>query len=188
LIPIPLSALPAVNATLNATSAVLLAAGYFFIRRRRIAAHRACMLAAVGVSSLFLISYIIYHLQVGATRFPGSGGVRVLYLVILATHTVLAVTIVPLVAVTLIRALRGRFERHRRIARWTLPAWLYVSVTGVVIYFMLYHMYPSAEESDQGLARGPVGPGRFEPRREYSSGREWVSIEGTADLRVEEEP
>ena len=154
MIPIPLTALPAINATLNGTSALLLAAGYLCIRRQRIAAHRACMLAAVVVSTLFLISYITYHLQVGATRFAGPSGVRVLYLGILATHTVLAVAIVPLVGITLARALRGRFDRHRRIARWTLPAWFYVSVTGVVIYIMLYHLFPSREKSDHELALG----------------------------------
>jgi uncharacterized membrane protein YozB (DUF420 family) len=150
-IPIPLEALPAINATLNGTSAVLLAAGYLCIRRQRIAAHRACMVGAVVVSTLFLVSYLTYHFQVGATRFAGPAGVRVLYLGILVTHTVLAITIVPLVVLTLARALRGRFELHRRIARWTLPIWFYVSVTGVVIYVMLYHLYPSAERPDHTL-------------------------------------
>ena len=133
-----LRALPTLNATLNATSAVLLALGYRFIRRRRIAAHRACMLAAFGVSIVFLVSYLVYHVQVGSVRFPWTGWVRGLYLTILATHTVLAALVPPLAIITLYRALGGQFERHRRIARWTFPIWFYVSVTGVVVYWMLY--------------------------------------------------
>jgi uncharacterized membrane protein YozB (DUF420 family) len=137
---LPLSALPTLNAALNLTSAIFIVCGYFFIRKRQIAAHRACMIAAVTSSVCFLVSYIIYHAQVGTTRFQGQGPVRAAYLTILLTHTILAVAIVPLVAVTLRRALKGRFELHRRIARITLPIWLYVSITGVVIYVMLYHL------------------------------------------------
>ena len=132
-------ALPTLNAALNASSAVLLVAGYLFIRRRRVTAHRACMALAVLTSAVFLVSYVTYHVQVGSVRFQGTGWIRPLYFTILVTHTVLAVVIVPLVLVTLSRALRGRFDRHRAIARVTLPLWLYVSVTGVVVYVMLYH-------------------------------------------------
>jgi len=132
--------LPTVNAALNATSAVLLALGYRCVRRGRIRAHRALMLAAVCVSTLFLVSYLTYHYRVGTVRFPGSGWLRVVYLSILATHTLLAACVPVLVIVTLWRALSARFDRHRRIARWTLPVWMYVSVTGVVIYWMLYHL------------------------------------------------
>jgi putative membrane protein len=140
---IPISYFPAIDATLNGASAVLLAAGYFFIRRRRIAAHRACMLSALATSTLFLICYLWYHAHHGITRFPKVGFVRDCYLVLLGSHTVLAVVIVPLVLVTLTRALRRNFVRHRQIARWTLPAWFYVSVTGVLVYWMLYHLAPS---------------------------------------------
>jgi uncharacterized membrane protein YozB (DUF420 family) len=132
--------LPALNAALNATSAVLLLLGYLAIRRGRKETHRRFMLAALTTSSLFLVSYVAYHLQVGSVRFTGQGPVRVVYFTILLTHTVLAAAIVPLVLVTLTRALRERFPQHRRIARLTLPLWAYVSVTGVVIYWMLYRM------------------------------------------------
>lgn len=134
--------LPHVNAVLNTTSALLLLAGYRFIRRGRIQAHRICQVTAVVTSTLFLISYLTYHYYHGATRFAGQGLVRPLYFAILLTHTILAVVIVPLILVTLYRAARGDFIRHRRIARWTLPLWLYVSVTGVIVYLMLYHLYP----------------------------------------------
>ena len=133
-----IAALPAVNAGLNATSAALLLAGYVCIRRRWIAAHRACMTSAVIVSSLFLLSYVTYHAQVGSKHFPGTGWVRPCYVTLLASHTMLAILIVPLVARTLYLAVRGRFEAHRRLARWTLPLWCYVSVTGIVVYWMLY--------------------------------------------------
>jgi putative membrane protein len=137
-----LSALPAVNATLNATSAVFLGLGYWFIRQKRVNAHRACMIAAVVVSVLFLVSYLTYHAQAGSKHFEGPGGVRPVYIGILLTHTVLAAAVALYFApVTLYRALRQRFDRHKAIARWTLPIWFYVSVTGVVIYFMLYHWY-----------------------------------------------
>ncbi len=137
---IPYAALPALNAGLNSASFALLVAGYMAIRRRRIAVHRACMTAALTTSVLFLISYLTYHAHAGTTRFVGPPAVRAVYLVILFTHTVLAAIIVPLVIVTVSRALRGRFPAHRKIARLTLPIWLYVSITGVVIYFMLYHL------------------------------------------------
>ena len=133
--------LPALNATLNGTSAVLLLLGYRFIRRREIGAHRACMLAAFAVSIVFLISYLVYHAQVGSVHFPGTGWVRGVYFTILITHTILAVAVPPLVIITLVRALREQFDRHRRLARWTFPIWLYVSVTGVVVYVMLYQLY-----------------------------------------------
>jgi uncharacterized membrane protein YozB (DUF420 family) len=132
--------LPALNAILNSTSAVLLAAGYAAIRRRAIPVHRALMIAALGTSSAFLTSYLIYHAQVGSVRFQGQGWIRPVYFAILISHTILAVAIVPLIAITVTRALRREFARHRRIARWTLPLWFYVSVTGVVIYFMLYQL------------------------------------------------
>jgi putative membrane protein len=132
--------LPAVNATLNATAAVLLVWGYILIRRRSIAAHRRVMLAAFATSSVFLCCYLIYHYNVGSVRFPRTGTVRTVYLSILATHTALAATVPPLAIITLSRGLRERFDRHRRIARWALPVWLYVSVTGVVVYWMLYRM------------------------------------------------
>jgi uncharacterized membrane protein YozB (DUF420 family) len=135
------SVFPAVNATLNGTSAVLLITAHRMIKRGRVATHRAIMLAAVGTSSLFLISYLYYHAHVGSVRFQGHGWSRPVYFSILISHTILAATIVPLVIVTLTLALRGRFDRHRAIARWTYPIWLYVSVTGVVIYVMLYHIF-----------------------------------------------
>jgi uncharacterized membrane protein YozB (DUF420 family) len=141
---IPLAALPALNACLNAASAVFLASGWAAIRRGRVRVHRAFMGTAFLTSVLFLASYLAYHLQVGATPFPATGAVRTLYLSILLTHTVLAALIPPLAVTTLALALRGRFERHARLARWTLPAWMYVSVTGVVIYAMLYHLYAPA--------------------------------------------
>ena len=132
--------LPTVNAVLNSTSAVLLVLGYRFVRRRQVAAHRACMLAAFAVSVLFLVSYLTYHAQVGSVRFSGTGALRVLYLTILVSHSLLAAVVPPLAVLTVYRALRGQVDRHRRVARWTLPIWLYVSVTGVVVYLMLYHL------------------------------------------------
>jgi len=132
------SDLPALNAGLNASSALLLAAGYAFIRAGRPLAHRNCMVGALACSALFLASYLTYHFQVGSVRFGGQGAARVVYFAILVSHTILAVTIVPLVVMTVVRALRERFDAHRRIARVTLPLWGYVSVTGVVIYWMLY--------------------------------------------------
>jgi putative membrane protein len=134
--------LPTLNACLNATSALLLLLGFYFIRQRNIQAHRACMGGALLVSILFLVSYLIYHYHAGATRFTGQGMVRLAYFPILISHTVMAALVPFLAVITLVRALRGQYDKHRRIARWTLPIWLYVSVTGVVVYFMLYHLYP----------------------------------------------
>jgi uncharacterized membrane protein YozB (DUF420 family) len=138
-----ISFLPTLNAVLNGTSGLLIIVGFVFIRRKQVRAHRACMIAAVCCSVLFLMSYLFYHYHHGATRFTGTGWVRPFYLVILFTHTVLAALIVPFVIVTLARGLRGEFRKHLRIARWTFPMWLYVSVTGVVVYLMLYHLYPA---------------------------------------------
>lgn len=131
--------LPALNATLNGIAACFLVTGYVLIRRGRRDAHKRVMLAALVTSALFLISYVIYHANAGSQPFEGQGAVRVIYFAILITHIVLAATILPLALVTTARGLLGRFDRHVRIARWTLPIWLYVSVTGVVIYLMLYH-------------------------------------------------
>src|SRR5262245_51940373 len=132
--------LPGLNALLNSSSALLLAAGFLFIRAGRKEAHRTCMLAAVACSTLFLASYLYYHAHVGSVRFTGAGAIRVVYFTILISHTLLAIVIVPLVALTLGRALQGRFDRHRRLAPITLPLWGYVSVTGVVVYWMLYRL------------------------------------------------
>ena len=130
--------LPAVNAALNASSAVLLLLGYILIRARRVTAHKVCMACAFGVSTLFLICYIVYHAQVGSVPYRGTGWIRPVYFAILISHIILAAVILPLAILTLTRALRDQLDRHVRIARWTLPIWLYVSVTGVVIYWMLY--------------------------------------------------
>ena len=138
-----LTDLPAVNAGLNATSAVLLTLGFVFIKRGQRTAHRACMVAAFVTSTVFLACYLTYHFNVGRTTFKGPALARQIYLAILLTHTVLAVVIVPLILVTFRRALAGQFEAHKKIARWTWPLWMYVSVTGVVIYWLLYHLYPS---------------------------------------------
>jgi uncharacterized membrane protein YozB (DUF420 family) len=135
-----LSDLPALNASLNAASAALLLAGFYFIRTGRREAHRKAMLSALLSSTAFLVSYLVYHFQVGSVPFRKTGGIRTVYLTILLTHTVLAALIVPLVLTTLVRALRDRFDAHRRLARITLPLWGYVSVTGVVIYWMLYRL------------------------------------------------
>jgi uncharacterized membrane protein YozB (DUF420 family) len=132
--------LPALNATLNATSALLLLIGYVLIKRQQREAHEKVMLAALASSTLFLISYVVYHLQVGSVRFTLTGPIRAVYFFILITHVVLAIVIVPLVIATSLRAFRRRFEAHRRIARVTLPLWGYVSVTGVLVYWMLYHL------------------------------------------------
>ncbi len=136
-----LSSLPTVNATLNGIAAVLLTAGYVFIRRRMIRQHRACMIAAFVASALFLVSYLVYHANVGSRPFQGQGPIRIVYFTILITHVVLAAAILPIAVVTLSHALAERFDRHRSIARWTLPLWLYVSVTGIVVYLMLYQVY-----------------------------------------------
>ena len=139
--------LPTVNAALNATSAVLLQAGYMAIRRRKIRIHKTCMLTALAVSTVFLASYLYYHLVVREgkpTRFAGQGEVRLLYFAVLLSHTVLAATVAPLAIITAYLGLRNRIDKHRRIAQWTLPIWLYVSMTGVEVYWMLYYLYPSS--------------------------------------------
>ena len=133
--------LPALNATLNAIAATLLVIGYVLIRRGRIGRHRQVMLAAFATSALFLVSYLVYHANVGSRPFPGTGLIRTIYLVILVTHIVLAAAILPMALLTLNHGLRGRYARHVPIARWTLPIWLYVSVTGVIVYLMLYQLY-----------------------------------------------
>lgn len=140
-VPVQYAIFPVINASLNGASAVLLVTAHNMIKRGRVALHRALMLTAVGTSTLFLASYLYYHAHVGSVHFPGQGWPRRIYFTILISHTILAATIVPLVIVTLTRALRERFDRHRAIARWTYPLWLYVSVTGVVIYFMLYRLF-----------------------------------------------
>ena len=131
--------LPAINASLNGTATVLLSTGYVLIRRRRIAAHRACMVAAFAASSLFLITYLVHHAQVGSVPFHGAAWLRPVYFGLLVPHIVLAALVVPLALTTIYRAWRGRFDRHRRLARVTLPIWLYVSVSGVLVYVLLYH-------------------------------------------------
>lgn len=135
------SDLPLVNASLNGIATVLLLVGYVCIRQRRIAAHRAAMVSAFATSVLFLISYLVYHAHAGSRPFPGQGPIRVVYFVILISHIILAATIPPLAGITLWRAYRRRFDRHMKIARWTFPLWLYVSVTGIVVYWMLYQLY-----------------------------------------------
>ncbi|HEX9799504.1 MAG TPA: DUF420 domain-containing protein [Thermoanaerobaculia bacterium] len=135
-----ISLLPTLNALLNALVLVLLLRGFWHIRHGRRDQHRRAMLGAFAGSVIFLVSYLVYHFVVGSVRFPGTGGVRTLYLAILATHTVLAALVPVLATITLGLALRGRFDLHPRIARWTLPIWIYVSVTGIVVYVMLYRM------------------------------------------------
>ena len=138
------SDLPALNASLNGVATAFLIAGYLFVRRRQIQAHKAFMLAAVTASALFLISYVIYHANAGSRPFTGTGPLRAVYFFILLTHIPLAALIVPLAIATLTFALSGKFDKHRRIARITFPIWLYVSVTGVLVYFFLYHWFPSS--------------------------------------------
>jgi uncharacterized membrane protein YozB (DUF420 family) len=135
-----IASLPSLNALLNGTAALLLLSGYAFIRRRNVAAHRACMTGALVASALFLSSYLVYHYHAGSRPFSGSGPVRAIYFFVLLTHVVLAAVNLPMVIVTVTRAARGQHERHRAIARWTYPVWLYVSVTGVIVYVMLYRM------------------------------------------------
>ena len=137
---IAVSDLPALNAGLNFTAALLIGAGYYFVRRREIQAHKTCMIGALVVSTLFLTSYLIYHYNVGSVAFRQQGWIRPVYFFILTTHVVLAATILPLVLRTAQLAFRGRFEKHVRIARWTFPIWMYVSITGVVVYLMLYRL------------------------------------------------
>jgi putative membrane protein len=135
---ITIADLPTLNAVLNSTAAVLVGAGFYFIKTKNVRAHKLCMLAAVVVSSLFLTSYLVYHYNVGTVHFTRQGWIRNIYFPLLVTHTVLAVTILPLVLRTVYLALAKRIPDHRRIARWTFPAWMYVSITGVIVYFMLY--------------------------------------------------
>ena len=132
--------MPHLNAILNAASAVMLAAGFVQIRRKNREAHRRCMIGALCSSALFLLSYLVYHAHAGSVRFQGQGGIRAIYLTVLASHSILAAVVLPMVILTLWRALRGAFTLHRRIARWTFPVWIYVSVTGVLVYLMLYQM------------------------------------------------
>jgi uncharacterized membrane protein YozB (DUF420 family) len=139
-----LSDLPAVNAGLNTLSTLFLTAGYVFIRRQRQVAHRNCMIGAVVSSALFLTCYLIYHYNAGRTVFRDPEWFRPIYLLILLTHTILAVVIVPMVLMTLYRAARRQFEAHKRISRWTWPVWMYVSITGVLIYFLLYQIFPQS--------------------------------------------
>lgn len=134
--------LPALNASLNATSAILLTIGYLCIRRQKVTAHKSCMVTAFVTSTLFLVSYLVLRYYAGMTSFTGEGWVRPVYYTILISHTILAATIVPLALVTLSRAVKRRFAKHAQIARWVLPIWLYVSVTGVIVYSMLYQLYP----------------------------------------------
>jgi uncharacterized membrane protein YozB (DUF420 family) len=132
--------LPALNATLNAISTLLLITGYVFIRRGDRRKHKACMIAALVMSALFLTSYVIYHAQVGSVPFRGTGWIRTVYFAVLIPHVILAAAIVPPILITVSRGLSAKYEKHRRIARWTLPLWLYVSVTGVIVYLMLYQL------------------------------------------------
>lgn len=136
------STLPHLNASLNASAATMLASGYYFIRNKNVRAHKLCMLSALLLSTFFLISYIIYHLEIGRTPFAGTGITRPIYFSILASHVILVLLNIPLVAAVVTYALKGNFARHRRIARWALPIWLYVSISGLVIYFMVFHLYP----------------------------------------------
>ncbi len=134
--------LPLINAILNSTSTVFLLLGYYFIRQKKKVLHKKMMITALVTSSLFLVSYLTYHYNVGSVKFTGQGAVRAVYFAVLISHTILAATVPPLAIITLVRALRERFDKHKVIARWTLPIWLYVSVTGVVVYIMLYQLYP----------------------------------------------
>ena len=136
--------LPALNASLNGLSAILLVAGFTFIHKRQVERHRLCMLAAFGVSTAFLVSYVVYHVQHGATPFPGRGWIRPVYFSLLASHVLLAIAVLPLALTTLYRAWRGDIAGHRRIAQLTWPIWMYVSVTGVLVYWILYHLYGAA--------------------------------------------
>jgi putative membrane protein len=133
--------LPALNASLNAVAALFLVAGYAFIKAGRRQAHKRCMLTALTVSALFLVSYVTYHYNAGSRPFPGQGVVRVVYFAILIPHVLLAAAVLPLALWTTARGLRAEYDRHVKVARWTLPLWLYVSVTGVIVYLMLYQLY-----------------------------------------------
>jgi putative membrane protein len=136
---IQIADLPTVNAALNFTAAILIGTGFYFIKQKNIRAHKVCMIAALGVSALFLTSYLIYHYHVGSVRFTKQGWIRGVYFPLLISHTVLAATVLPMVLRTAFLAFKGRFPNHVRIARWTFPIWMYVSITGVVVYLMLYH-------------------------------------------------
>jgi putative membrane protein len=148
---IPLESLPKLNASLNAASTVFLVLGFIFIRNGKIRYHRFCMIVAFLCSTVFLYSYVYFHLHAGVIRFGGQGWIRTVYLAILVPHTILAIVIVPLILITLSRALRERFDRHRAIARWTLPLWLFVSVTGVIVYWLLYIAYTPIWPAGLGL-------------------------------------
>lgn len=134
--------LPPIQASLNVTAATLMSVGFYFIRRGNRSAHKACMISALAVSTLFFIFYLYYHSQVGNIPFAGQGAIRPIYFSVLITHVLLAAAIVPLVITTVSFVLRGKFFQHRKVARWTLPIWLYVSITGVLIYFLAFHIYP----------------------------------------------
>ena len=138
---ISVSSLPRLNACLNAASAILLVTGFSFIRRKKVLQHKICMLSAVACSAIFLASYVYFHLKAGVIYFQGRGWIRPAYFTILTTHTILAVAILPLVLITLTFALRSRFAKHKAIARWTFPIWLYVSITGVIVYYLLFVLY-----------------------------------------------
>lgn len=146
----------ALNATLNGISAILLACGYVAIRRGKMKVHRAFMIAAFSVSTAFLVSYLVYHYRVGHVLFQGQGWIRPVYFTLLTSHTILAAVIVPMILVTLRRAWLARFDRHRIIARWTLPLWLYVSVTGVIVYVLLYQVYPPHVGQGRGTEAATV--------------------------------
>jgi putative membrane protein len=137
---IDITDLPTLNAALNFSAAMLIGGGFYFVRRRNIAAHKVCMVAALVVSAAFLTSYLIYHYNVGSVRFAKEGWIRNIYLSLLLTHTVLAAVVVPMVLRTVYLAWKGRFDKHVPIARWTFPVWMYVSITGVIVYWMLYRM------------------------------------------------
>jgi len=136
---IGISDLATLNAGLNATAALLIGGGFYFVKQKNIPAHRLCMIAAMVVSAVFLTSYLVYHYHVGSVRFTKQGWIRSVYFPLLLTHTVLAAVVVPMILRTLYLAVKGRFHRHIRIAQWTFPVWMYVSVTGVIVYLMLYH-------------------------------------------------
>jgi len=154
--------LPAVNATLNGISAIFLVAGYILIRRKNQAAHKKCMLAAVTCSVLFLICYVTYHAKAGSTYFREPAWFRPYYLTLLFSHIILAVVIVPLAIVTLTRALKARYELHKKIARWTWPLWMYVSVTGVIVYLLLYHVFPENVASKRAASLDKQQPATAE--------------------------
>jgi uncharacterized membrane protein YozB (DUF420 family) len=152
LVPEQFAIFPVINASLNGVSTILLITGRWLISRGRVAAHHLVMLTAVATSTLFLISYVYYHVNVGSVRFQGTGWSRPVYFTMLISHVLLAIVIVPMVIITLTRALRERFDRHRAIARWTLPLWLYVSITGVLVYFMLYHWFATPAQPQYSMS------------------------------------